>query len=228
MPRPDVIADPVAVQDLHAGKRRDGDRDRRMGLVLVDAEAERHVLGVERFPVVPIGAVAQAELDPGAVGGDGDAFGDQTVDGGGLGGVPDGEAVVDVARRVAARVHAAHGVSERHPVEGVPTARVGHAHETALGGVGIHPVEVLEVGRELRLAQEGVGMTAGRGLGVGLGVGCVGVRGCGRGGKYGGEREPCDPYAELHSPSVCPARACPALACCAVERNVSGVCGASP
>ena len=194
MLRPDVIADPVAVQDLDPGKRRDPGRDRRMGLVLVDAEAERHVRRVERFPVVPVGAVAQAELDPGAVGGDGDAFGQQTVDGGDLGGVPDGEAVVDVARRVAARVHAAHGVSEGHSVEAVPTAHVGHPHETALGRVGIHPVEVLEVGRELRLAQEGVGVTAGRGLGVGY----IGVRGGGRGGKYGGEPEPGDPYAELH------------------------------
>ena len=83
MPRQDVIADPVAVQDLHAGKPRDGDRDRRVGLVLVDVEAERHVLRVERFPVVPIDAVAQAELDPGAVRCDGDALGDQAVDGGG-------------------------------------------------------------------------------------------------------------------------------------------------
>ena len=101
-----------------------------------------------------------------------------------------------------------------------PTARVGHAHETALGGVGIHPVEVLEVGRELRLAQEGVGVAAGRGRGVG----CVGVRGGGRGGKYGVEREPGEPYAELHFSLR--------LSCAGVPRprggNVSDVQGASP
>ena len=64
---------------------------------------------------------------------------------------------------------------------------------TALGGVGIHPVEVLEVGRELRFAEEGVGVTAGRLLAVG--VGCIGVGDGGRAGKHGGER---DRYAELH------------------------------
>ena len=129
---------------------------------LVRLEAEDHVVRRDLGAVMPARVVAELEGDRGIVGRIGRPFGDQPVGGRRLVKAVGHQILVDEAepaRRLAL-------VENR--VEAVEAADIGHAHQPAFGCVRVHEVEMLEVRRVFRLADQRQGvMLDGRILGQG-------------------------------------------------------------
>jgi len=115
---------------------------------LVHLQAVNDVLRRDRRAVMPARLFAEMEGDRGIVGGIGRPFGDQAVGGRGL-----IEAVAHQALEHEPEPSRSLSLVE-HRVEAVEAADFGHAHDPALGRVGVHIVEMGEVGRIFRGADE--------------------------------------------------------------------------
>ena len=121
---------------------------------LVHVEAVDHVLGRDRRAVVPARLVAKLEGHRGIVGRIGRPFGDQPIGGRRL-----FEAVVHQA--LIDEPEPAGGLAlVEHRVQAIERADIGHAHQAALRRVGVHVVEMLEVGRVFRRADQRDGVMA--------------------------------------------------------------------
>jgi len=118
-----------------------------------NVEGPDHVIGGDRFAVVPAGIPAQGEFDPGAVFGGFHGFGQQTVLGKRLVGAGRHQGVVDAADAIGGFALG------NEPVEAVISPLRGKARFAALGGVGIDVLEMFEAGPVFWLAVHGDGVT---------------------------------------------------------------------
>ena len=129
------------------------ERHARVGC-LVHLKAVDDVLGRDRLAVMPARFVAKLEGDRGEVRRVGRPFGDQAIGGRGLLQAVGHQAFID-------EPEAGRGLAlVEDRVQAIEGADIGHAHEAALGGVRVHIVEMLEVGRVFRRADERDGVMA--------------------------------------------------------------------